>query len=206
MTSTLASFSDLRLLFRNGGPVTLSDPGMTDDEFYAFCLENPELRIERNPNGNILIMPPTGSETGNRNAEIVAEFVFWNRKYQLGKVFDSSTGFNLSNGANRSPDVAWISNERWDALPEAARRKFAPITPDFVVELRSDDQSLPDLREKMEEYLSCGCRLGWLIDPQNRRTYVYAENGDIQTVPFDEPLSGGGVLLGLEVRLGAVLK
>lgn len=174
---------------------------MTAEEFYEFCLENPELRIERDPNGQIIIMPPTGSETGNRNSEIHIELGIWNRKNQLGKTFDSSTGFKLPNGADRSPDTAWIANERWNTLPPEQKRRFAPIVPDFVVELRSEDQSLPDLREKMDEYMAAGCRLGWLIDPQNRRTYVYSENGDIQTVRFEDILEGGDVLPGLEVRM-----
>ncbi len=205
MLATIENYSDIRFKFRNGHPILLSGAGMTDDDFYEFCLENPELRIERNPNGQIILMPPTGSETGNRNSEITTDLVLWNRKHQLGKTFDSSTGFKLSNGADRSPDAAWISNERWDALLPEQKRKFAPIVPDFVIELRSDDQSLPELREKMDEYMVCGCRLGWLIDPQNRRTYVYSENGDIQTIRFEETLSGGVVLPGFEVRLSDIL-
>ena len=158
MLSTLVNFSELRFRFLHGAPVRLSAAGMTDEEFYEFCLENPELRIERDPNGQIIIMPPSGSETGNRNAEINLEIGIWNRKYQLGKTFDSSTGFKLPNGANRSPDLAWVANERWHALSSEQKRKFAPIAPDFVIELRSEDQRLPELREKMDEYLSCGCR------------------------------------------------
>jgi Uma2 family endonuclease len=201
MNATAETFSDIRFKFRNGHPVYLSGKGMTAEEFYEFCLENPELRIERDPNGQIIIMPPTGSETGNRNSEIHIELGIWNRKNQLGKTFDSSTGFKLPNGADRSPDTAWIANERWNTLPPEQKRRFAPIVPDFVVELRSEDQSLPDLREKMDEYMAAGCRLGWLIDPQNRRTYVYSENGDIQTVRFEDILEGGDVLPGLEVRM-----
>ena len=151
-------------------------------------------------------MPPINSETGNYNAEINAELVIWNRQYKLGRAFDSSAGFKLSNGAERSPDAAWMANERWDALPTEQKRPFAPIVPDFVLELRSNDQRLSELREKMDEYMDCGCRLAWLIDPQNRRTYVYAANGNIQTVSFDDVLLGGEVLPGLEVKLGKVLE
>lgn len=178
---------------------------MTDAGFYRFCLDNAELRIERNPNSKIIVMPPTTSETGRYNSEIHIELGIWNRKHQLGNTFDSSTGFKLSNGAERSPDSAWIANERWDALPAEQKRRFAPIVPDFVLELRSNDQSLSELREKMDEYMECGCRLAWLIDPQHRRTYVYLGNGDIQTVSFDNVLVGGEVLVGLEIRLGEVL-
>jgi Uma2 family endonuclease len=178
---------------------------MSDEEFYALCMNNPELRIERNANGKIIIMPPTTSETGHRNSEIHLEIGIWNRKHKLGVTFDSSTGFKLSNGADRSPDTAWITNERWNALPADQKKKFAPIVPDFVLELRSNDQNLTELREKMDEYMDCGCRLGWLVYPQNRRTYVYSANGDIQTLSFDDVLSGGDVMPGLEVKMGEIL-
>lgn len=175
---------------------------MSPEAFYEFCRLNDELRIERDAHGQIEIMPPTNSETGEFNASLTGELYAWNRQTKLGHTFDSSTGFTLPNGAERSPDVAWISKERWEKLPVNDRKKFAPVTPDFVIELRSPDQSLTALREKMDEYMDNGCRLGWLIDPQNRRTYVYSENGDIQTVPFDTALSGGDVLPGFELRLG----
>ena len=151
-------------------------------------------------------MAPTSTDTGNRNFEIAGELAIWNRKHQLGKGFDSSTGFKLPNGAERSPDLAWISNDRWAAISEEQRKRFAPIAPDFVVELRSFDQNLSVLKDKMEEYISCGCRLGWLIDPQARKTFVYSENGDIQTIPFEENLSGGEVLPGFELLLADLFK
>ena len=209
MVDTVSDYyTDIRLRYSRlspSTPLSMDGADMTDEEFYTLCMNNPELRIERNANGKIIIMPPTNSETGNYNSEINAELVFWNRKHKLGKTFDSSTGFKLSNGADRSPDTAWITNERWDALPAEQKKKFAPIVPDFVLELRSNDQNLIELREKMDEYMDCGCRLGWLVDPQNRRTYVYSANGDIQTVKFDEVLSGGDVMPGLVLRMGEVL-
>lgn len=177
---------------------------MSKEEFYEFCLQNADLRIERDANGQIEIMPPTTSETGQFNAELTGELFIWNKQAKLGKVFDSSTGFTLPNGAERSPDAAWISNGRWEALSAKDRQTFARITPDFVIELRSINQNLSTLRQKMGEYMSCGCRLGWLIDPQNRRTYVHLENGDIQTLGFDTPLSGGDVLPGFVLRLGEI--
>lgn len=186
-------------------PLSLDGAGMTDEEFHTFCMDNSELRIERNSNGKIIIMPPTTSETGRYNSEIHIEIGIWNRQHKSGITFDSSTGFKLPNGADRSPDSAWISNERWNALPAEQKKRFAPIVPDFVLELRSDDQNLTELREKMDEYMDCGCRLGWLVDPQHRRTYIYSANGDIQTVKFDELLSGGDVMPGLEMKMGEVL-
>ena len=206
MVDTVSDYyTDIRLKYNRLNPLSVEGTGMTDEQFYTFCMENPELRIERNAHGKIIVMPPTNSETGNYNSEINAELVIWNRQHKLGKTFDSSTGFKLPNGADRSPDTAWITNERWNALPAEQKRKFAPIVPDFVLELRSDDQNLTELREKIDEYMNCGCRLGWLVDPQNRCTYVYPANGDKQTVKFDEVLSGEEVMPGLEVRLGEVL-
>lgn len=201
MTALTVDLSKVRIKIHPGQILSLPGQDMSDAEFYDFCRRNDELRIERDASGNITVMPPTGSETGNRNAELTAEFVLWNRQAQLGHVFDSSTGFKLSNGGERSPDVAWIRRERWEALPAAERRKFARITPDFVLELRSPDQTLGPLREKMTEYVACGCRLGWLIDPQNRCTYVYPEHGTAQTIPFTTALSGGEVLPDFSVRL-----
>lgn len=194
-----------KVKFHLDKPLRLDAKDMSSEEFFAFCQLNNDLRIERTADGQMIIMAPTGSETGNRNSEINAEIVFWNRVHKLGVTFDSSTGFTLPNGAERAPDTAWIRKERWDALSPLEKKKFAPIAPDFVLELRSEDQSLSELREKMDEYMDCGYRLGWLIDPQNRRTYVYNENGEIQTVPFEEKLSGGEVMPGFEVVWGEVI-
>lgn len=187
-----------------GIAIRMPNGGMTDEQFYQFCMLNPDLRIERTADKIIEIMPPTNSETGNRNAELLVDLGTWNRKKKSGKIFDSSTGFKLPNGAERSPDVAWITNERWEAIPQEKRQRFAPIAPDFVAEIRSGDQSLNYLKGKMEEYIECGCRLAWLIDPKNRKTWVYYANGDIQTISFDTSLSGGDVMPGLEVRLANI--
>lgn len=195
----------LKIKFNQGTPLRLYANGMSREEFYAFCLANHELRIERSADGQLLVIPPIGSETGNRNIEISAEITLWNRQHKLGVAFDSSTGFTLPNGAERAPDTAWIRQDRWDALPALEKKKFALITPDFVLELRSEDQRLTELREKMDEYMDNGCRLGWLIDPKNRRTYVYSENGDIQTVKFEDTLSGADVMPGLSVRLADII-
>lgn len=182
----------------------LPDVGWSDEVFYEFCQLNPDFRIERNEKKEILVMAPTSSETGRKNFEIVAELAIWNRKHQLGIGFDSSAGFKLANGAERSPDIAWIRSERWNELTVDQQDRFAPIAPDFVLELRSRDQNLTSLKAKMEEYMACGCRLGWLVDPQGRKTFVYTEDGDIKTVPFEETLSGGEVLPGFELQLSAL--
>ena len=187
-----------------GIAIRMPNGGMTDEQFYQFCVLNPELRIERTADKVIVIMPPTNSDTGNRNAELLVDVGTWNRKKKLGKIFDSSTGFKLSNGADISPDVSWIKQERWEAIPEDLKQRFAPITPDFVAEIRTGDQNLNYLKDKMEEYIACGCRLAWLIDPKNRKTWVYYENGDIQTIPFETSLNGGDVMPGFELRLADI--
>ena len=178
--------------------------GMTDEQFYQFCLLNPELRIERTVDKYIIVMPPTNSDTGRKNFDLNTEFGIWNKLAKLGQGFDSSTGFKLPNGAERSPDLAWITNERWAAVSEKDRKRFAPVCPDFIVEIRSGDQNMTALKEKMEEYIANGCRLGWLIDPQLRETHVYFENGDVRTMPFDELLNGGEVLPGFAIRMSDI--
>jgi Uma2 family endonuclease len=178
--------------------------GMTDEQFYQFCVLNHELRIERTADKYIVVMPPTNSDTGHRNFNLTVKFGIWNETTKLGKGFDSSTGFKLPNGAERAPDLAWIRNERWAQINEVQRKRFAPICPDFVVEIRSGDQNMTALKQKMEEYMTCGCRLGWLVDPQHRETRVYFENGDIHTVPFADLLSGGDVLPGFSLRMADI--
>ncbi|HMV50679.1 MAG TPA: Uma2 family endonuclease, partial [Blastocatellia bacterium] len=123
---------------------------VTDDEFFEFCANNNELRIEMTKEGQMIIMMPTGSEGGNRNFNLAVEFGIWAKTDGTGVGFDSATGFTLPNGAKRSPDLSWIARERWEAIPKKLRKKFAPICPDFVVELRSESDDLDMLKEKME--------------------------------------------------------
>ncbi|NET14221.1 MAG: Uma2 family endonuclease, partial [Okeania sp. SIO1H6] len=137
---------------------------LNDDQFYQLCRDNPEIKFERNIRGEITIMPPTGGETGEYNASLIADFVIWNRQTKLGKVFDSSTCFKLPNNSNRSPDISWIQLERWNKLTPQQREKFPPIAPDFVLELMSPSDTLKDIQKKMQEYMDGGVKLGWLID------------------------------------------
>jgi Uma2 family endonuclease len=169
----------------------------TQEQFVELVKANPELRWELTAQGEVIVMPPTGSETGNYNSELIANFVIWNRQSQLGKVFDSSTGFRLPNGAIRSPDVAWIAQERWAQLSPEQRRTFAPICPDFVVELVSPTDDVNALEAKMQEYIENGCRLGWLVNPQKRQVTVYRPQMAPETISFDVPLTGEDVLPGL---------
>ena len=173
-----------------------------DDFFFALCQANETTTLERDANGNIILMPPTGSETGRYNFEVAVEIGIWNRRTQLGYAFDSSTGFRLANSAVRSPDVAWVSRDRWDAISETDRQKFAPLCPDFVVEIRSASDDLKLLKEKMEEYRDNGCRLGWLIDRAGKQVFVYRENGSIDVRQGSTvSVSGEEVLPELSVQI-----
>lgn len=178
-----------------------------DEEFFALCASNKDLRIERNSKGEIIIMSPVGSESDAKNSEIIAELVNWNRKTRLGRVFGPSAGFKLPNSAVRSPDASWIGGARWNALPAESREKFAPLCPDFIVELRSPSDNLTELKEKMQEWVDNGCRLGWLIDPETETSYIYRHSNssfgdhpsEIQS--FDASLSGEDVLKGFVLEL-----
>jgi len=179
---------------------------LDDDEFYLFCQINPRLKLEKTKDGEILIMALTGGKTGIKNSEIIAELIIWNRQARAGNVFDSSTGFRLPNGAIRSPDAAWIAKERWEALSEAQQEKFPPLCPDFVVELKSESDPLKAAQEKMGEWLENGCRLGWLLDPQGQKVYVYRPGAAVaEREGFTQRLSGEDVLPGFVLDL-ALLK
>lgn len=149
------------------------DVSPTDDELFALCAANPELRIERAADGELWVMPPTGGITGRRNTELTFQFARWDRSNDTGVVFDSSTGFVLPNGAQRSPDVAWVARSRWEALRPSEQERFPPLCPDVVVELRSSTDRLGPLETKMVEYVTQGTQLAWLIDPTTRWVHVY---------------------------------
>ncbi|RUT06588.1 hypothetical protein DSM106972_028450 [Dulcicalothrix desertica PCC 7102] len=169
---------------------------LTDDQFYQLCQDNPDIKFERNQWGKLVIMPPTGGETGKRNAKLTTRFVVWNEQTQLGEVFDSSTCFKLPNGADRSPDVSWIQLERWNGLTDAQREKFPPIAPDFVLELMSPSDSLSETQAKMREYIEAKVRLGWLIDRKNRRVEIYRLGQQVEILDAPTTLSGEDVLPG----------
>lgn len=179
---------------------------LTDEQFYQLCRANPDIKFERNAQGELIIMPPTGGETGNRNVEIAADFVIWNRQTKLGKVFDSSTCFKLPNGADRSPDVAWIKQERWDTLTPEEKEKFPPIAPDFVLELMSPSDNLKATQEKMREYMENGVKLGWLIDPKTCRVELYRPGKDVEVIESPKILSGEDILPGFVLNLELILK
>jgi Uma2 family endonuclease len=167
---------------------------LNDEQFYQLCRANPEIKFERNAKGEILIMSPTGGETGNRNAEIIAEFAIWNRQSRLGVCFDSSTCFKLPNNADRSPDVAWIEQERWDSLTLEQKEKFPPLAPDFVLELMSPSDRLSEVQEKMQEYIDNGVKLGWLIDRKTFRVEIYRPGQAVEILERPTTISGENIL------------
>jgi Uma2 family endonuclease len=177
---------------------------LTDDQFFEFCQLNRDLRIERTASGELEIMSPTGTETGGSNFDLAVELGIWVRKDGMGKGFDSSTGFTLPNGAERSPDISWIRLERWNALTPEQQEKFAPICPDFVVELRSPSDSLTTLQNKMQEWIDNGVRLGWLIDRKHRRVYVYRPGVSVECLDNPATVSGGPVLPGFVLDMSKI--
>ncbi|MGA7954974.1 MAG: Uma2 family endonuclease [Gloeobacterales cyanobacterium] len=176
---------------------------LTHDQFRELCRENRDIRLELTAKGELIVMPPTGWESGNRNANLTAELIFWNRQDKLGKVFDSSTGFILPSGAIRSPDAAWVSTERLTALnpdPES----FLPLAPDFVIELRSASDRLKTLQDKMQEYIDNGVRLGWLLNPKDRTVEIYRMGKDIEVLQSPTEVSGENVLPGFVLSLEGI--
>ncbi len=175
---------------------------LTDEQFMLLCQENPELRLELTARHELVIMPPTGSKTGWRNSRMTQRLANWAETDGTGLVFDSSTGFRLPNGAKRSPDVSWLRRVRWEALTEAQQNGFAPLCPDFVVELRSQQDRLATLQEKMEEYLATGAQLGWLIDPLEKRVHIYRPKQAVEIRDDLDLLDGEAILPGfvLDVR------
>ena len=167
---------------------------MTDEQFFQLCQDNRDLRFERNSNGDILIMPPTGGETSNRNIEISYQVQAWSRQSKLGIAFDSSAGFTLPNKADRSPDASWIPLKKWNNLTPQQRQKFLPLCPDFVIELRSPSDSLKTLQNKMKEYLENGTKLGWLINPKAKQVEIYRQGKEVEILDNPTTLSGEDVL------------
>ena len=174
---------------------------LTSEQFYQLCEENPDLKLERNANGELIVMPPTGGETGKTNSKFNLQIGLWNEQTELGEVFDSSTGFTLPNKADRSPDASWVEKSRWSALTPEQREKFIPLCPDFVIELVSPSDSLKKTQEKMQEYLENGCRLGWLINRKKREVEIYRPGQDVEILQSPQTISGEDVLPGFVLNL-----
>lgn len=171
------------------------------DQFYQLCRDNPDIKFERNSKGELIVMPPTGGETGKFNAKLTTRFVVWNEQTQLGEVFDSSTCFRLPNGSDRSPGVSWIELSRWNSLSPEQREKFPPIAPDFVLELMSPSDNLSETQAKMQEYMDAGVKLGWLIDRKTRRVEIYRQGQGKEILESPASLSGENVLIGFTLDL-----
>ncbi|HMB91325.1 MAG TPA: Uma2 family endonuclease [Rhodothermales bacterium] len=179
---------------------------LDDDELFRLCAANQNLRIERDADGNLIFMAPTGGETSSRNSEINTELALWNRKTGLGKVFDSNGGFVVPNGAMRAPDASWIPMTQWEQLSQEQRKHFLPLCPDFVIELRSPSDRLTDVQEKMEEWMANGCQLGWLIDPVEEQAFVYRLSASpTRVVGFENELAGEEVLPGFVLDLAILM-
>jgi Uma2 family endonuclease len=181
--------------------VDLKHVELTDEQFYQLCITNPDLNIERNAQGALIVMPPVGGDSGKREASFIADLMIWNRQSKLGEVFSSSTMFKLPGGGDRSPDAAWVELSRWQALTLEQRQKFPPLAPDFVIELRSRTDALDLLQEKMEEYIASGVRLGWLFNPQDQQVEIYRQGQEKEIRALPTLLSGETVLPGFELQV-----
>jgi Uma2 family endonuclease len=177
----------------------LNQVHLSDEQFYQLCLNNPEWNIEQNSHGVLIVRSPVGGESGRREASQIIDLGIWNRQTQLGEVFSSSTIFKLPKGGKRSPDAAWIERSRWQALTPEQRKKFPPIAPDFLIELRSSTDELATLQEKMQEYLDSGVRLGWMFNPQDQQVELYRQGQEKEVRSLPTLLSGESVLPGFEL-------
>lgn len=174
---------------------------LSHEQFYELCMVNKDLAMERSPEGELIIMPPVGGESGRNEARYIVKLGVWNEKTGLGEVFSSSTVFKLPKGGDRSPDAAWVAQERWDALTPDEQTKFPPLCPDFVIELRSESDRLKPLQGKMQEYLESGLRLGWLIDPQGQKVEIYRPDQAVEVLVLPVTLSGEDVLPGFTLAI-----
>jgi Uma2 family endonuclease len=173
---------------------------LSDEQLYDFSQINRDLQIERNQQGELVIIPPTGGDTGERNAEIAMQLRLWAKRDGTGTTFDSSTGFRLPNGAIRSPDAAWIKHSRLNELTTEQRKRFIPLCPDFVIEIRSPTDNLITLQEKMQEYIANGAEMGLLLDTEQRRVYIYKPDEQVQEVENPEKIICDSVLSGFELN------
>lgn len=177
---------------------------LTDEQFYQLCQENPDVRLERNAEGELIIMPPAGGETGKRNVKLIVQLALWNERTQLGEVFDSSTGFTLPKGGDRAPDVAWVEKSRWDVLTPEQKEKFIPLCPDFLIELLSPSDSLKKTQKKIQEYLDNGLRLGLLINRKTKQIEIYRQGQAVEILDSPNTLSGEDVLPGFVLNLQSI--
>jgi len=179
---------------------------ISDEQFEQLCAQNQDTKFEMTSQGELIVMSPTGSESGRKNADLLTQISIWNRQTKLGVVFDSSTGFTLPNGAKRSPDVSWIEVSRWNELTKKQKRGFAPIAQDFALELLSPNDRLQDTQLKMKEYLECGVKLGWLICPDEKQVEIYRLGQDVEILDSPNSLSGEDLMPSLVVELDEIFE
>jgi Uma2 family endonuclease len=177
---------------------------MDEEEYFEFCAQNPGLRIERNANGEIIIMPPAGAETGFRNSDLTGQLAVWSKRDGRGRAFDSNTEFILPNGAARSPDASWVQTSRLEQFTKQQKRRFLPLCPDFVVELISPTDRLPKVQAKMREWIDNGATLGWLLDADRRTVYVYRPGCDPEVLVNIDHISGEGIVEGFQLELSDI--
>jgi Uma2 family endonuclease len=193
----ITASQDSLILLTTGRPVTRA-------EYRAFCEANPDLRIERSPDGELIVMAPAHARSGDQNAELTTQLRVWARRDGTGVSFDSSTGFDLPDGSNRSPDASWVLKSRLAVLRREQRDGYPEICPDFVAELRSSTDSLRNLQAKMKEYLACGARLAWLIDPAERRAWIYRAGVDVETLDDPSTIAAGPLMPGFVLDLNPI--
>ncbi|MBO9615943.1 MAG: Uma2 family endonuclease [Dyadobacter sp.] len=182
-------------------------PSFSDDELVAFCMANPGLGVERNEYDQLYInATPTSALISSNNSELIGELGIWNREYKAGKVVDSNGAFFLGDSSMRVPDVAWIHIDRWNAMSKAEKRSFPRMAPDFIIELKSETDSLRYLQKKMIKWIENGVRLAWLVCPDSQTTYIYEPDKPQLAMHFEETLSGGEVLVGFSTRLSDILE
>ena len=177
---------------------------MTEDQFLQFCSDNGDLRIELTAEKELIIMPPAGLESGWQEVELARQVANWATQDGTGRVFGSNAGYTLPNGAVRAPDVSWMPLSRWESLSREDQTKFGHTFPDFAIELRSLSDSLREVQDKMQEYMDNGVRLGWLIDPQNRRVHVYRPGQPVEILEEPTAVSADPVLPGFVLDLSAI--
>jgi Uma2 family endonuclease len=181
--------------------VDLTSLRLTAAQFEQVCRDNPDLRLELTSTGGLIVMPPAGSTTGKRNSTLNRQLAVWTEKDGTGIAFDSSTGFTLPDTAVLSPDAAWVTREKWDALTEEEQERFAPLCPDFVIELRSRWNTLKAQQNKMQEYLDNGTQLAWFIDPRNHCIYIYRPGEEVEVLTDAATVSADPILPGFELQL-----
>jgi len=180
------------------------DRPMTDEELFRFCAENEQVRVERDANGELIVMSPSGLEGSGRNSEIIADLTIWARLDGRGKVFDSNGGFTLPDGSMRAPDAAWVSFARWNALAREEQKRFARVTPEFLIELRSESDRLPDLEAKMRAWVMNGVEVAWLVDPLRKVVAIYRAGEPAEVLEDPSSVQGSGPVAGFELVMARI--